>query len=148
MFVGASADSTGGGIKVSRILLLLKNIRRNARQIFHPYEVQIIRMNGQRVAEQTMTNVSGYLAAYVIIVIVSFLLLSADRANFSITTNFSSVMATFNNIGPGYEAVGPTSNYAAYSNFSKIVMSIDMLLGRLEIFPIIAIFSPSTFRRR
>ena len=148
MFVGASAGSTGGGIKVSRILLLLKNIRRNARQIFHPYEVQIIRMNGQRVAEQTMTNVSGYLAAYVIIVIVSFLLLSADRANFSITTNFSSVMATFNNIGPGYEAVGPTSNYAAYSNFSKIVMSIDMLLGRLEIFPIIAIFSPSTFRRR
>lgn len=147
MFCGASAGSTGGGIKVSRVLLLLKNIRRNAHQIFHPHEVRIIRMNGQRVSEKTVNNVNGYLAAYVIIVIVSFLLLSADRANFSITTNFSSVMATFNNIGPGFEGVGATQNYSMYSNFSKVVMSLDMLLGRLEIFPILAIFAPSTFRR-
>ena len=146
MFVGASAGSTGGGIKVSRVLLLLKNIRRNCHQIFHPHEVRIIRMNGQRVPEKTVTNVNGYLAAYVIIVIASFLILSADRANFSITTNFSAVMATFNNIGPGFDSVGATQNYSMYGNISKIVMSLDMLLGRLEIFPIIAIFAPSTFR--
>lgn len=147
MFVGASAGSTGGGIKVSRVLILLKNIRRNAHQIFHPHEVRIIRLNGQRLPERTVNNVNGYLAAYVIIVIVSFLILSADRANFSIGTNFSSVMATFNNIGPGFESVGPTQNFSAYSGLSKIVMSFDMLLGRLEIFPILALFAPSTFRR-
>ena len=147
MFVGASAGSTGGGIKVSRVLLLFKNIRRNANQIFHPHEVRIIRMNGQRVPEQTVTNVNGYLAAYVLIVIASFLILSADRGGFSMTTNFSAVMATFNNIGPGFEAVGAAQNYSAYSNFSKLVMSLDMLLGRLEIFPILVMFSPSTYRR-
>ncbi len=147
MFVGASAGSTGGGIKVSRVLLLLKSIRRNANQIFHPHEVRIIRMNGQRVPEQTITNVHGYLAAYVMIVLFSFLVLCADKANFSLTTNFSSVMATFNNIGPGFDAVGPTSNYSAYSNLSKLIMSVDMLLGRLEIFPILALLAPSTYRK-
>ena len=147
MFVGASAGSTGGGIKVSRVLLLAKNIKRNAHQIFHPHEVRIIRMNGERIPEQTMINVNGYLGAYVMIVIVSFLLLSADRANFSMTTNFSAVMATFNNIGPGFDSVGATRNYYDYSAFSKIIMSLDMLLGRLEIFPIVAIFAPSTYRK-
>ena len=146
MFVGASAGSTGGGIKVSRVLLILKSIKRNCHEIFHPHEVRIIRMNGQRVSEKTVMNVMGYLAAYVIIVIVSFLILSADRANFSITTNFSAVMATFNNIGPGFDSVGASQNFSQYGNISKIVMSLDMLLGRLEIFPIIAIFAPSTFR--
>jgi len=147
MFCGACAGSTGGGIKVVRVLLLLKSIRRNAHQIFHPHEVRIIRMNGQRVAEQTVTNVNGYLAAYVVIVIVSFLILSADRVNYSLTTNFSAVMATFNNIGPGFDAVGATGNFSGYSSFSKLVMCLDMLLGRLEIFPILAMFAPSTYFR-
>ncbi|MDO4621040.1 MAG: TrkH family potassium uptake protein [Lachnospiraceae bacterium] len=147
MFVGASAGSTGGGIKVSRVMLLVRNLRRNAHQIFHPHEIRIVRMNGQRVPEQTIFNVNGYLAGYVIIVIVSFLLLSLDKGNFSMTTNFSAVMATFNNIGPGFDAVGPTQNFSAYSDFSTIVMCLDMLLGRLEIFPILALFSLSTYKR-
>lgn len=146
MFVGASAGSTGGGIKVSRVLLLIKNLRRNAHQIFHPHEVRIVRMNGSRVPEQTMSNVNNYLAAYVIIVIVSFLLLALDRGNFSLTTDFSAVMATFNNIGPGFDAVGPTQNFSCYGNLSTLVMAFDMLLGRLEIFPILALFAPSTYK--
>jgi trk system potassium uptake protein TrkH len=104
-------------------------------------------MNGQRVPEQTVTNVSGYLAAYVIIVLVSFLILSADRCNFSITTNFSAVMATFNNIGPGFDSVGATCNYSSYGPISTLIMCVDMLLGRLEIFPILAILAPSTYRK-
>ena len=147
MFVGASAGSTGGGIKVSRVLLLIKNLRRNAHQIFHPHEVRVVRMNGQKVGEQTILNVNSYLAAYVIIVIVSFLVLSADRANFSMTTNFSAVMATFNNIGPGFDSVGATMNYSGYSNLSTLIMCVDMLLGRLEIFPILALLSASSYRR-
>ena len=138
--------STGGGIKVSRVLLLIKNLRRNAHQIFHPHEVRIVRMNGSRVPEQTMSNVNNYLAAYVIIVIVSFLLLALDRGNFSLTTDFSAVMATFNNIGPGFDAVGPTQNFSCYGNLSTLVMAFDMLLGRLEIFPILALFAPSTYK--
>ena len=147
MFMGACAGSTGGGIKVVRVLTLIKGIRRNAHQIFHPHEVRIIRMNGQRMPEQTVANVNGYLAAYSIIVILSFLGLSMDRANFSLTTNISAVMATFNNIGPGFEAVGPTRNFGAYSDLSKVIMSFDMLLGRLEIFPILTLLAPSTWRR-
>ena len=147
MFMGACAGSTGGGIKVVRVLLLGKTIRRSAHKIYHPHEVRIIRMNGHRVPEQTVTNVSGYLAAYVIIVIVSFLALSLDRGNFSLATNMSAVMATFNNIGPGFESVGPTCNYASYSSLSKVIMSFDMLLGRLEIFPILTLFSLDTWRR-
>ncbi len=147
MFVGAMAGSTGGGIKVSRVMLLVKSVRRNAHQIFHPHEVRVIRVNGQRVEEQTVTNVTSYLAAYVIIVIFSFLALAFDAGDFSLTTDFSAVMATFNNIGPGFDSVGATCNYSGYNNFSTLVMSFDMLLGRLEIFPILTLFSLSTYRR-
>ena len=147
MFVGASAGSTGGGIKVSRVLLLFRSLARNVHQIFHPNEIRIVRFNGQKVPEQVLTNVGGYLAAYVIIVIGSFLIVAADPGNFSLTTDFSAVMATFNNIGPGFEAVGPTSNFGAFTNLTKLVLSLDMLLGRLEIFPILAIFAPGTYKR-
>ena len=147
MFVGACAGSTGGGIKVIRVLLLGKNLRRNAHQIFHPHEVSIVRVNGARVPEQTLINTSSYLAAYVVIVIVSFLIVSWDPGNFSMTTNFSAVMATLNNIGPGFDAVGAASNFGAYSNLSKIIMILDMLFGRLEIFPMLALMSASTYKR-
>ncbi len=147
MFVGACAGSTGGGIKVIRVLLLGKNLRRNAHQIFHPHEVRIVRVNGERVAEQTLINTNSYLAAYVLIVIVSFLVLAWDPGNFSITSDFSAVMATLNNIGPGFDAVGPSANYGAYSDLSKIVMIFDMLFGRLEIFPVLALLSASTYKR-
>ncbi len=147
MFVGASAGSTGGGLKDIRFLLLFKSVRRNVRHIFHPNEVQVIRVNGQRVKEDTVTNVNEYLACYVLILILSVFLISADPANYDFETNFTAVMATLNNIGPGLADVGPMANFAGYSMFSKLVLSFDMLVGRLEIFPILALFSRSAYRK-
>lgn len=146
MFVGACAGSTGGGIKVSRILILFKSARRNLHNVFHPEEIRTVRIDGERVSEKTIQHVQAYLALYVFIVIVSFLLVSLDPKEFSMTTNFSAVMATFNNIGPGFDAVGPMSNFSAYGDFSKIVMCIDMLLGRLEIYPILTMLAYSTYK--
>ena len=144
MIVGACAGSTGGGIKVARVLLIFKSLRRNIWQVLHPRKVQVIRSNGQTVDEQIVTNTNAYLAAYVIIVVVSVLLVSLD--NFSTTTNITAVLACFNNIGPGLDAVGPTCNFAGFSVFSKLVLIVDMLAGRLEIFPILALLTKSTWR--
>ncbi|MGM9918282.1 MAG: potassium transporter TrkG, partial [Lactimicrobium massiliense] len=105
-----------------------------------------IRINDRKVDEQVIRNCEAYLIAYAGIVILSFLIVSLD--GFTVETNFSAVMATFNNIGPGLDAVGPTSNFAAYSALSKIVMTFDMLAGRLEIYPIIMLFSRRTWRKR
>ena len=146
MIVGASAGSTGGGLKCIRVLLLFKILRRNISQILNPQKVEVIRSNGKVVDEKVLSNVNAYLAAYVIIIVVSVLLISLD--GFSFETNMSAVLATFNNIGPGMAAVGPTCNYAAYSGFSKLVMILCMLAGRLEIFPILVLFSRSTWTRR
>lgn len=147
MFCGACAGSTGGGIKVSRILILFKSARRNLHNVFHPEEIRTVRIDGERVSEKTIQHVQAYLALYVFIIIVSFLLVSLDPKEFSMTTNFSAVMATFNNIGPGFDAVGPMSNFSAYGDFSKIVMCIDMLLGRLEIYPILTMLAYSTYKK-
>ncbi len=144
MAIGACAGSTGGGIKVARVLLIFKSLRRNIRQVLHPRKVQVIRSNGGVVDEQIVTNTNAYLAAYIIIIVVSCLLVSLD--NFSTGTNITAVLACFNNIGPGLEAVGPTCNYAGYGIFSKIVLILDMLAGRLEIFPILVLSSRSTWR--
>ncbi|MBO5891992.1 MAG: TrkH family potassium uptake protein [Oscillospiraceae bacterium] len=146
MVIGACAGSTGGGIKVARLLLIFKSLRRNIRQVLHPKKVQVVRSNGQVVDEQILTNTNAYLAAYVIIFVVSILLVSLD--NFSPTTNITAVLACFNNIGPGLEAVGPTCNFAGFSDFSKIILSLDMLAGRLEIFPVLVLLSRSTWRHR
>lgn len=146
MVVGACAGSTGGGLKCARVLLLFKSLRRNIRQVLNPRKVQVVRNNGKPVDERVLANTNAYLAAYVIIVIVSFLLISLDK--FSTGTNLSAVLACFNNIGPGLEAVGPTCNFSAYSDFSKLVLILDMLAGRLEIFPILVLFSRGTWVRR
>ena len=146
MVIGACAGSTGGGIKVARVLLLFKSLRRNIRQVMHPNRVQVVRNNGAVVEEQVLENTHAYLAAYVVIFIVSVLLISID--GFSSTTNISAVLACFNNIGPGLETVGPTCNFSGFSVFSKIVLSLDMLAGRLEIFPILALLSRSTWKNR
>ena len=146
MVVGACAGSTGGGLKVARILLLFKSLRRNIRKILNPKKVQVVRNNESPVSEAVLDNVNAYLAAYVVIVILSFLIISLD--GFSTGTNISAVLACFNNIGPGLEAVGPTCNYAAYSTLSKFVLILDMLAGRLEIFPMLVLLSRSTWRRR
>ena len=145
MCCGASAGSTGGGIKVARLILLFKSGRRSFHQNMHPSEVRKVRVNGASVDEKVMSSVNGYLIAYMLIIVVSFFFVSID--GFSVETNISAVLATFNNIGPGFAAVGPTCNFSAYSDFSKIVMIFDMLAGRLEILPIMVLFSRSTWKK-
>ena len=146
MVVGACAGSTGGGIKVARILLLFKSLRRNIRQVLNPRKVQVVSNNGSAVSETVIANTNAYLAAYVIIIIVSYLLISLDGN--SIGTNISAVLCCFNNIGPGMEAVGPMCNFGHLSDLSKLVLSIDMLAGRLEIFPILVLLSRNTWVKR
>ena len=145
MVVGACAGSTGGGLKVARLMLLMKGLRRNIRQMLNPRKVQVIRNNHSVVNERVLANTNAYLAAYVIIIIVEFLIISLD--GFSIGTNLSAVICTFNNIGPGFEAVGPMCNFAGYSSLSKLILSLGMLAGRLEIFPILVLLSRSTWKR-
>ena len=144
MVIGACAGSTGGGLKIARALLLSKSLRRNIGQVLKPRKVQVVRNNGSVVDEKILDNANAYLAAYVVIIFLSFLVISLD--NFSVGTNFTAVLACFNNIGPGLEAVGPTCNFSAYSTLSKIVLCFDMLAGRLEIFPMLVLFSRSTWR--
>ena len=146
MVVGACAGSTGGGMKCARVLLLFKRLRQNIRQVLNPRTVRVIRNNGKVVDEKIVDNTNAYLSAYVVVIIVSFLVISLD--GFSTTTNLSAVLACFNNIGPGLEAVGPTCNFADYSALSKLTLSLCMLAGRLEIFPILVLFSRSTWKRR
>ena len=145
MVIGACAGSTGGGLKVARFMLLLKSLKRNIGQVLKPRKVQVVRNNGAVVNEKILDNANAYLAAYVVIMFLSFLVISLD--DFSVGTNFTAVLACFNNIGPGLEQVGPTCNYSAYSTLSKLVLCFDMLAGRLEIFPILVLFSRDTWRR-
>ena len=145
MVIGACAGSTGGGLKVARLMLLRKSLKRNIGQVMQPRKVQVIRNNGGVVDEKVLANANAYLSAYVVILFLSFLIVSLD--NFSVGTNFTAVLACFNNIGPGLEAVGPTCNFSAYSTLSKLVLCFDMLAGRLEIFPILVLFTRNTWRR-
>ena len=145
MVTGACAGSTCGGMKCARILLLFKGLRRNIRKMLHPQEVQVIRVNDRAVDEKIMANTNAYLSAYMVILFVSFLIVSLD--NFSIGTNFSAVLACFNNIGPGFEGVGPMANFASYSVLSKLVLIFDMLAGRLEIFPMLLLFSGGVWKK-
>ena len=146
MIVGACAGSTGGGLKCIRVLLLFKALRRNIRQILNPRKVLVVRSNGKPVNEKVLENTNAYLAAYVIIIVVCTLILSLD--GFSFETNLSATLATFNNIGPGMAAVGPTCNFSSYSALSKLTMTLAMLAGRLEIFPILVLFSRSTWNKK
>ena len=146
MISGACAGSTGGGIKVARLLLLLKGLKRNISQMLQPRKVQVVRNNGQAVDEKVLANTNAYLAAYTAILLAVFLIISLD--GFSIGTNLSAVLCTFNNIGPGLEAVGPMCNFSGYSDLSTLVLTWAMLAGRLEIFPILVLFSRDTWKRR
>ena len=146
MLIGACAGSTGGGLKVARMMLLAKSLRRNISQTLNPRKVMVIRNNGNIINEKILDNTNAYLAAYVIIIFISYVLISLD--GFSIATNFSAVLACFNNMGPGFEAVGPTCNFSGYSAFSKLVLCFDMLAGRLEIFPMLVLLSKNTWIRK
>ena len=145
MFVGACAGSTGGGIKVSRFLLLGKTLGKELKQALHPQVVAPVRMDGKLVNHETIRTTNVFLAAYIFIFAASFMLVSLD--GFDMVTNFTSIAATLNNIGPGLNQVGPMMNFGAYSNFAKLVLIFDMLAGRLEIFPMLVLFLPDAWRR-
>ncbi len=125
---------------------MIKSLRRSVQQVVHPQKVQVVRVNGQAVDEKILQNTNAYLAAYVIIIIVSFLMISVD--GFSLMTNFTAVLSCFNNIGPGLEAVGPVCNFGGFSDFSKLILIVDMLAGRLEIFPMLIMLSATTWKHR
>ena len=122
------------------------DFRRTIRKALHPRRVQPVYMDGRAVSEEVCDNVNAYLAIYCVILVLSFAIISVD--GFSIGTNFSAVASCFNNIGPGFELVGATQNFSIYSDLSKIILSLDMLLGRLEIFPLLLLLSPDTWSRR
>lgn len=145
MFIGACAGSTGGGIKVSRFILLAKTIRKQIFVSLHPQSVKAVKMDGKVVEEEVIRGVHVYLITYVMIFAASLLLIAVD--NYDMTTNFTAVSATFNNIGPGLSLVGPTCNYSFFSDFSKIVLTFDMLFGRLEIFPLLLLFNVKTWKK-
>ena len=146
MIIGACAGSTGGGLKCARFLLLFKSLRRNIHKLLNPKKVQVVRVNDRAVSETVVDHANAYLAAYVIIIVLSFLAISVDGQ--TIGTNLSAVLACFNNIGPGLEDVGPTCNFAFFSPLSKLVLIFDMLAGRLEIFPILILFSRYSWKRK
>jgi trk system potassium uptake protein TrkH len=146
MFFGASAGSTGGGIKISRVLLIGRMVRREMLRLLHPRSVGVIKLEEKRVDDDTLHGVNIFILLYLMIIIVSLLLLSLDGVDFE--TNFSSIAACLNNIGPGFGLVGPMGNYGFYSPLSKIVLSMNMLLGRLEVFPILLSLMPSFWKRK
>ena len=146
MVIGACASSTGGGIKVSRFLMVLKCIKREIKQMVHPKSISIIRVNDKKVGADVLRSLYVYLMAYAGIVVGSVLIVSIDNLDFG--TTFSSVLATLNNIGPGIADVGPVGNFAEFSPLSKIVFCFDMLAGRLEIFPFLMLFTASAWNRK
>lgn len=149
MFIGACAGSTGGGFKISRLMIIFKTIRRELRRLLHPRSVVVSRLEGKPLDAHTQHNVSVYFAIYMVCIFVIFLILSLEPAEiFDIETNFSAAVSCFNNIGPGLGGVGPASSYADYSVLSKIVLSLAMLLGRLEIFPLLLALSPATWLKK
>lgn len=145
MFVGACAGSTGGGIKVSRFVVLAKTVRKELNQLLHPQAIAKIKMDGKVVEHEVVRSINVFLVAYVLLFALSVLLIAVDEQD--LITNFTAVAATFNNIGPGLELVGPTQNFGLFSNFSKLVLIFDMLAGRLEIFPVLILFSRETWRK-
>ena len=146
MVIGACAGSTGGGIKVSRFLILVKSIKQEVRRMLHPKAVTIVKINGKRVGNDTIRSVYIYFISYILVMMVSILLVSIN--NFDFATTFSSVLTTLNNVGPGISMVGPVENFHMFSPLSKLVFCMDMLLGRLEIFPYLLLMSPELWRRR
>ena len=145
MFIGACAGSTGGGIKVSRVVILVKTIKKELDSFVHPRSVKKIHVEGRPIEHETLRSVNVFMIAYLVVFSVSVLLVTLD--GFDLVTNFTAVAATFNNIGPGLSKVGPTMNFSEFSGLSKYVLMFDMLAGRLEIFPMLLCFYPSTWRK-
>lgn len=145
MFVGGCAGSTAGGLKLSRVIVLFKLIKREFRHMLHPRSVGVVKVEGKRVSEETLKSVSTYFALYIISIAAIFVLISFERFGFE--TNLTAAVSCFNNVGPGFGRIGPMFGYSEYSVFSKIVLSVAMLLGRLEIYPILFVLMPSTWSK-
>lgn len=147
MFVGACAGSTGGGLKVSRVLLLGKYIKSEIRKIVHPRSIVSVKVDGKVMDDTVIRSVTAYIMIYMSILVVSYLMISLNELD--LETTLTSVITCINNVGPGFgEIMGPTQNFSTLSDFSKLVLTLDMLIGRLEIYPILFIFSPRMFKRR
>ena len=145
MFIGACAGSTGGAIKCSRVLILLRCIRREIRQVIHPREVNVVKLDGHVLEESSLRSVHIFFSAYILITLAVTLLVSID--NFSFSSTITAVISCIGNIGPGLEMVGPMGNYASFSLFSKTLLSLCMIVGRLEIIPILVLFSGNAWKR-
>jgi len=145
MFFGACAGSTGGGIKISRILILMKSIKKELFSIVHPRSVQKIRVDGQVIEHDVIRSVNVFMAAYLLIIMLSILIVSLE--NKDTVSTVTSVITTLNNIGPGLELVGPVGNFSSFTALSKFVFLFDMLAGRLEIFPLLILFMPDTWKK-
>ena len=146
MFIGACAGSTGGGIKCSRIVLMLKSVKKEMQYLIHPRAVRVNKMDGRRVQHEVMRSVNVFLIAYLLIFTVSVLLVSLSCED--MVTNFTAVATALNNVGPGLELVGPVENFGFLHPLSKIVLMFDMLAGRLELFPMLLLFTPRTWLRK
>lgn len=146
MFIGACAGSTGGGIKVSRILILFRSVKQEISSFIHPRIVKNTRFEGRALDKEVVKSVGIFMITYIFLYALSVLLISIDE--FDLVTNFTAVAATINNIGPGLEMVGPTGNFHAFSPFSKLVLVFDMLAGRLELYPMLLLCIPSMWNRR
>ncbi|MBQ9734171.1 MAG: TrkH family potassium uptake protein, partial [Clostridia bacterium] len=147
LFIGACAGSTGGGFKVSRILILGKGMKNEIDRLIHPRQIKRITIDKKPVDGEVVRSVNAFLVAYVFVFVISVGLVSVDGQN-DIVTCVTAVMTALSNVGPGLAAVGPVSNFAHLSDLSKIVLSFDMLAGRLELFPMLVLFSPSTYRNK
>lgn len=146
MFIGGCAGSTSGGIKVSRILILLKGIGKEISMLIHPREVRKIKLDSHPVEHETVRSANAYMVAYILIYAISVLLISFDNCDF--TTNFTAVVAALNNIGPGLEMIGPTQNFGFFSDGTKLVLIFDMLAGRLELFPMLMLITPAAWKKQ
>lgn len=145
MFIGACAGSTGGGIKVSRIVIMIKTVGKELAYYIHPRSIKKLQMDGKRIEHEVIRSVNVFLIAYIMIFIVSLFIISFDGKD--LVTNFTAIVATINNIGPGLGGVGPTANFSHFSDVSKLTMMFDMLVGRLEIFPMLLLFAPLTWKK-
>ena len=145
MFVGGCAGSTGGGAKVVRIVIMFKLARRGIHRVLHPNSVRLVQLDGETLDDATTESVSSYMMLYFIILAVVTLLVSLDGQGFE--TNFTAAVSCLNNVGPGMAGVGATMNYGGFSPLVKLVLSAAMLIGRLEIYPILTLFMPSVWRK-
>ena len=146
MFIGASAGSTGGGIKVSRFIIMFKSLKRESLRILHPQAVKLIKLDKISLPEDVINGTGTFMVVYFGITVVSMLLVALD--GFDMETSVSAVAACINNIGPGFGMVSPVGNFSGFSDFNKIVLTLDMLIGRLEVYPMLLLISPAIWRRK